>query len=310
MANLHRETIPNTNTFLTNMATGYKSMFPVADFIAPPLSVNLQAGKYTEYTKSVFRIFDDKVIGSAEPLEIQWNVDESTYACENYAMGKFVHDDRKNNATQPVNLDRDAVRFLMQFHTLAREYRINAIAGNAAIVTQTAAIAAAWAGAAGTPITDILAGISQIATSTGGYRANRIVVPLEVALAMINTTEWITRFVGTEVGFGNGLWSVIKGLNHLGLDVEITSIQGLSEYKGTASDPKTELLWSDNVLLFYCEPTPSLETRTFMYSPNVYMNQILSTRVPRRRGLYHDIFSSVDELLIDAQCAYLLTNCI
>jgi len=80
MALIHKEVIQDVNTFLTNFATSYKAGNPVADFIAPPFQVKLEDGKYTEYTKSVLRIWDDKIKGDEEPREIQWNVDEATYS--------------------------------------------------------------------------------------------------------------------------------------------------------------------------------------------------------------------------------------
>ena len=225
-------------------------------------------------------------------------------------MGKFVSDKKKAQAVEPIKLDQDAVKFLKQFHALAREYRVNQIAGNAAIVTQTAAIAGAWNTAAGTPITDILTGMGVVYNATAGFTPNRILMTVPVALKIIQTTEWqeYFKYRGDVPSTGDALFNAVSGLANLGLEVMLTSIHGLSEYKCTASDPHTESLWDDNVLLFYCEPTPSMETRTFMYSPYVVKDQVFSTRVPRRRGVYHDIYSDIDELLVDASCGYLMTN--
>jgi len=309
MAMIYDETIQDNFSFVRNFVTSYKLENPVADFIAPPFRVKLEAGKYLEYTKTVLRIFDDKISGEEEAKEIQWDVDEATYACEEYGMGKFVSDKKKAQAIAPIRLDVDAGKMIKQFHALAREYRINAIAGNAAIVTQTAPIASAWNAAAGLPITNLLTAIETIATATGKM-ANSVVIPLRVAIKMIQCTQWTDQFKYTEAGFKNGLWRAIDGLKQLGLTALVTNVQGLSEYKCTASDPKAETLWDDNVLVFYREPVPTTETRTFMFSPYVKKDFTYSTRVPRRRGVYHDIYSDIDELLVDAQCAYLLTNCL
>jgi hypothetical protein len=310
MALVQTETIQEVNQFLTNFATSYKVMNPVADFIAPPFQVKYESGKYVEYNKSLFRIFDDKITGSEHAKEIQWDVDEASYACEEYSMEKFVSDKKKEQAVDPIRLDRDAAKFLKQFHMLAREYRINAIGGNAAIVTQTANAGGDWDVAGGTPVADILTGMATVQAATGGYVPNRIVIPANVALQMIQTTEWKSYFQYTDSGFKNGLFNAVSGLKQLGLDIMITSVQGLSTSKLGASDPVTEGMWSDNVLLFYCEPNPSLESRTFMYSPYVKKELFFTTREPRRRGQYVTIYSDIDELLVDAQCAYLITNTI
>ncbi len=72
MARIYDETIADTNSYLQNMATGYKMRAVVAEFVAPSFQVKLEAGKYVEYDKSVFRIWDDKISGEQEALEIQY----------------------------------------------------------------------------------------------------------------------------------------------------------------------------------------------------------------------------------------------
>ena len=300
------ETIQNVNTYLTNFATGYAMRNPVADFVAPPFQVKYEAGRYVEYTKSVFRIFDDKISGRERAKEIQWDVDCGTYACEEYSMEKFVSDKAKAQAVEPIRLDEDATKFLKRFHAQAREYRINQIAGNTALIPNIN-IAAAWAGAAGTPVADILLGMSTIDIACG-FIPNRILIPNQVALRMIQTTEWRTYFTFTSEGFNSGLFDAVAGLRKLGLEPMLTNSVGLSTAKCTASDPTSESLWSDSVLLFYCEPVPTTESRTFMYSPFVAQNQVFTTREPRERGVYHTIYSDIDELLVDSSCGYLMTN--
>lgn len=308
MAYKYNETILDTNSYLTNLVLGYKTPNPVADFIAPPFQVKLEAGKYAAFNKTVFRIWDDKISGSEEPKEIQWDVDEESYACEEYSMAKFVSDKQKANSIKPIDLDATAVYMLKRFHASSREYRINQVAGNAAIVGTTRAMASAWNVAGGTPITDIENAMGTVATLVPGYVPNRIVMSIQVALKIIQTTEWRAHFVFTDSGFKNGLFDCVSGLRQIGLEPMITNITGINTDKGSASDPTTESMWNDNVLLFYCEPNPNLECRTFMYSPYTQKDLIFTTRVPRRRGVYHDIYSDIDELLVDAQCGYLFTN--
>lgn len=304
------ETILDTNSYLTNLVLGYKIPNPVADFIAPPFQVKLEAGKYAAFNKTVFRIWDDKITGSEEAKEIQWDIDYSSYACEEYSMAKFVSDKQKANSIKPIDLDATAVYMLKRFHAASREYRINQVAGNAALVGTTRAMASAWNVAGGTPIADIINAIGTINNLVPGYRPNRILMTTQVALKIIQTTEWRAYFTFTSEGFKDGLFDPVAGLKHLGLTPMITDVTGINTDKGSASDPTTESMWDDNVLLFYCEPNPNLECRTFMYSPYVQKDLIFTTRVPRRRGVYHDIYSDIDELLVDAQCGYLFTNTI
>lgn len=310
MAEFYNEIIAESNRFLTNFATSYKVMYDVADFVAPPFQVRYEDGKYVEYDKSQLTIWDDRIKGSEEAKEIQWDVDESTYSCLEYSLSKFVSNKKRAQAVDPIDLDKDAVRMIKQAHYLSREYRVNQIAGNNALITTGLSVAAAWGTSAGTPIKNILDGMSTVVQNTSGTCIpNAILIPIEVALKMVQTTEWQTYKLFTGAGNADGVVNVVKGLEMLGLQVKLASNYGVNVSK-SSSDPDTESLWSDSVLLFYRESNPTLESRSLMYSPYVAKDVIFTTNVPRRRGLYHDIYSDIDELLVDANCGYLFTNCI
>ncbi len=302
----------HTNTFLTNFATGYKLANPVADFIAPPLLVKRPADKYAEYTKTQNRVYQNRVSGTEEPKEITFDVSEGTYNCKEYHLSKGVAWRSKRNTDNIFQLDYDAVRMLKRAQAIAREYRVWAQAGSSSVITQYQDISGSnlWSVAAGTPVKDILNGKAQIASATGGYEANRMVIPLPVALKMIQTTEWKSYFQYTVTGFSEGLWGVTQGLRHLGIEPMITNVMGLTDPEISGSSPAMETIWGNSCLLFYCEPTPSLETRTLMYSPYTLRDVITTEPQRLKRRDLHTIYEEIDELLIDASCGFLYTNTI
>lgn len=305
------ETIQDSNTFLTNFVKRYPVPQAFDNFVAPAFRVKLEAGKYVKYTEDIHRVFENKITGRQKSLEIQWEVEEDSYACEEYGMAKFVSNKAKAQAVSPIKLEQEAAARVKMYQRLARQYRIWAIAGNATIVTQTVNIGAAWGGAAGTPITNILTGMATIEASIG-MLPNKILIPSQVALSMIATTEWRNYFAyAGNFGFvKNGTFSVADGLKSLGLDVMVTNVKGLSTYKCAASDPTSEAMWGDSVLLFYSENSPSTDCMTFMFSPYVYRDVVTKTPAKRERGVYIDIYEDIDELLVEANCGYLFTNCI
>jgi len=302
------ETI-HTNVFLTNFATRTKVGNPIADFIAPPFKVKRSADKYVIYGDDQNRIWDNKVSGREIAKEIQWDVTEGTYSCEEYSIEKYVNARRAENADAPITYDKEATKRLKIAQQQAREWRVHQIAGNSAIVGSTA-IGAGWATpATGTPVADIMTAKGVVWARTGD-EPNRIVIPGDVALQMILCDEWKEYFKYTNVGFGKGLFSAIDGLRNIGLEPMIADIAGLSTAKGTASDPAKEMLWGDDVLVFYAEESPTLESRSFMYSPYTVMNQIQTVNAPRERGKIHVIYENIDELLVTVGQAQLLTNVI
>ena len=302
-----KETIQNQNVFLTNMVKAFSVRKPFADFVSPPFQVKLEAGKYLRYTQDIYRIWENKVTGRQKALEIQWEAEEAPYACEEYAMAKFVSNKAKRQSISPIKLEIEASKRLKTYQAQARAYRIAQIAFNQAIITQGVNVASAWNVLAGTPVADILTGMGVIEDAVD-EDANAIVIPNQVALKMIQTTEWKNYFQNTEIGFKKGLWNAVAGLRHLGIEPLVTSTKGLSTKKGTSSDPAMEAMASDTVLLFHREVNPTTETMTLMYSPYVFMDIVARTEKKRERGVYLDIYEDTDELLIETGCGYLLRN--
>jgi len=299
-----------TDIFLSNFATRYKAERDVANFIAPPFKVNRASDKYLLYGKDSFRIYNNKVSGREVAKEITQDLSSATFNCEEYSLSRFVSNRSRDIADKPINLEMDAVRQLKEAQMIAREKRVVDIAGSASVITQTVNAGGDWnTVASGTPIADIRLGMSTIWTNST-KAANRIVIPMDVAIECIGTDEYRDYFKYSQAG-KNDLFNIVSGLRNLGLEPMIAGMFGASTNEGGASDPAIESMWSDSVLIFYAEETPSLESRTLMYSPYTKMGEVrrIEGSVQQmQRGVLFDIHEEVDELLVDATCGYLITN--
>lgn len=296
----------HNDRLLTNFATRYKLGQVVADFIAPPFKVQRPSDKYAVYGKSLQRVYNNKIAGEEKPRRIDADATEGTYTCEVYGLSTYISDRAKSNADAPLAYEQAKVSHLLDAQKLSREKRIHAIAGSASVVTQTAAATSAkWnVAASGLPVSNILTGMGVIAAN-GQMKPNRIVIPLQVAINMVKCAEWRDYFKYTSV---QAQFSLADGLRNLGLEVMIPSTFGSNTQQGGASDPTSEEIWGDSVLLFYAEPTPSTESRTFMHSPFTYMNQVERWRENGAKGDTVQVTEEVDELLVDASLAYLITD--
>lgn len=298
--------------YLTNFATAYKQGEWLADFIAPPFKVKKSSDKYTVRTKRDFRIYDNKIKGREKAKEIDIQVDEATYTCEEYSLSTFLSDrDLRNmEGVGTIRLKEDKIKHLVDQQMNSREKRVFDIVGSNSVITQTADKAGAWSTAAsGTPVTDIITGMKSIETNSG-MKPNAIIMSYEVAMTAITTDEWKDYFKYSGVGFDKGLWSAIDGLKHLGLEPRITGARGLSTYEGTSSDPAWELMFDEKTLIFYRETSPTPRSNTLMFSPFTEYKKIESYRVNGERGTRYDIYEEIDELLVNAECGYLITDCI
>lgn len=294
---------------LTNLVTRYRVNNNVADFIAPPFKVKLSSDKYAEYTKGALRIYDNKIVGREKAKEISVEVTSSTYSCEEYSLSKFILDRTKANADKPINMESDAVRKLKDAQIIAREKRVFDIAGSTSVVTNFSTPSAKWdAVASGIPISDIRTAMASVWNkSAGSIMADSIVIPVDVGLKMIGTDEYRDYFKY------NGLakdeqFNLVSGLRHLGLVPAMAGAHGGNTNEGGTSDPATENIWSDKVLVFHRENSPNLESRAFMYSPFISKDKIERLRLVEERGEKFMIYEDIDELLIDQSMAYLLTD--
>ncbi len=294
---------------LTNMATRYRVNDAVADFVAPPFKVKKSSDKYVEYGKGSLRVYDNKISGREKAPEIDVELTSSSYACEEYSLGKFVSNNARQNADKPINMDLDAMRKLKDAMLLSREKRVADIATSTSIVTNYFNAAGDWDDETnGTPIADIRVGMAKVwEEQAGSAGANAIVIPMDVSIKMIGTDEYRDYFKYSGLAAGEQ-FNIISGLRHLGLTPMICGAFGANTNQNGASDPGAEAIWSDNVLIFNRQKAPNLETRTFMYSPFTYKDTVQRFKKEEERGVKFVMYEEIDELLVDSSAAYLITN--
>ena len=301
--NLERK---KTSNYLSNFILRYRSDTDTADFIAPPFKVQKSSDKYLVYGIRTNRIYDNKLMRRSPILEIDLEATESTYLCEEFALGAFVADRDLVDTDTVVRIKEEKLQHTKDRQIAAREYRVYQIAASTALVPNAAATTI-WSNVAAVPITDIRTACIAINNATG-KNPNRIVMTYQAAMHMINTTEWKGMFQYTDTGFGRGLWSAIDGLRNLGLEPRITNSRGVSSYEGCSSDPDWDTMLGNKVLVFYAEPTPTRNSMTFMSSPFCWKDKVMQWYSNRERGIKYEIMEYIDELLVAAGAGYLITG--
>ena len=292
--------------YLSNFATKYNVQERCADFIAPPFRVARIRDKYVQYTKNSLRVYDTAVGRQEVAKTIDMDVVDGTYVTQFHALNQFIDLYDQSNVDAGIVIDKVKTGLALDAFRLAREYRVLKIVTDPTLVTQTATPSTKWDVAGGTPIADILNAMAVIKKNST-KTPNRIVMSLETALKMVQTTEWKDYFKYSAPGFGQGLFSAVDGLKNLGLQPQIAGAYGVTTAPGVASDPQIEAMLGTACVLWYGEDTPSLESRTFMYSPFIQNEEIWRIESQREHGRYIEVRSHIAELLVDAQCAYLFT---
>lgn len=301
------ETI-KTDNLLTNLATRYRAGQFAADFIAPAFKVNLSSDKYAVYGKDEFRVYDNKIAGREEAKEITADVTSATYSCDEYSLSGFISNRRMKNADKPIDLFFDRTRQLKNAQRLSREKRVyDVVVAATGSASNSETVSVKWDTSSGVPINRIRYGMGVIADALLGIPPNRIMIPLAVALKMISCDEYKDMFKYTQA---DKLFDLVSGLRNLGIEPLITGAYATNTTKGGASDPAAEALWGDDVVLFYSEPSPTLESRSFMYSPFVAYDEIRRWEEPKQRGWKIEIYEDIDELLVDSGAVFRFKDCL
>jgi len=115
----------HVNRPLTNVMVAYMQDLKafIADKVFPIVPVMKQSDRYFKYTKGDwFRDEAKKRAPGTESAGGGFTIDNTpTYFADKYAFHKDVDDDTRQNADQPLNLDRDATNFVTRRLLLRRE---------------------------------------------------------------------------------------------------------------------------------------------------------------------------------------------
>lgn len=307
MAN-NESNVIRLDRYLTNFATTYKVEERVADFIAPPFKVQRPTDKFVQFTKNKLRVYDSLVGREEEAKQIEFEKTDGIYSCNEHSLRAFIANRDVENMDSGWRIDEIKTELVLDAIRLAREYRLAQMCTNTAIVTNYSTPSTKWDVSGGTPVANILTAMAAVKNASTKV-PNRIVMTLDTALKLIQTTEWKDYFKFTTTGFPN-LFNAIDGFRQLGLQPMIAGAFGVNTAKGTASDPGIEAILGKNALLFYGEDSPTTQSRTFMYSPFIYNEQIMRDIRIEKRGYYIQAESFITELMVDAQCGYLFTSVI
>lgn len=287
---------------LSNVAIKYKNPAFVAEQIAPVVRVNKESDKYYIFGKEELRDKDSLRAAGAEANEIEWDVDTATYSAEEYALKYLLPDRVRDNADVAVQPRITTTEKLTKWIQLGYEKRIQAIAQNTANVGGNHAAATKWDAASGQdPEADVDTAKTSI-RRTAGVEPNTILMSEAVWQAL---RRWLksqlTNLVYQEyIAMGKPpatLWNlklIVAG------SIENTAAEGQAN---SIAD-----IWSDNVIVAYVEPAPSLDSLSFMYTFRSRDFRTKAWREEKRDGEFIEVGVIQDEKLVASDAGYLITN--
>jgi hypothetical protein len=150
----------HVDQLLTNISTAYKNDDYIADMIFPIVGVVKQSNKLAAYGKSAwFRNEAAIRTPGTEPKVGEYDVSTSdTYFCDQYAIGRDIPDEVRENADLPFNLDREATSYVVDKLMLLREVKFTNDFFTTGVwgTDKTTADFTAWSNYGGSsPLTDV-----------------------------------------------------------------------------------------------------------------------------------------------------------
>jgi len=279
----------HVNKPLTMMSIAYiqDSKDFVADKIFPVVPVQKQSDRYFSYDKGYwFRTGAQKRAPGSESAGGGFHVDNTpSYFCDVIAHHMDVDDQTRQNADEPINMDRDATQFVTQQLLLKREIDFMAKYFAANIWTGHAGgdftPALTWDNAASLPINDIDNLKSEVKSKTGRM-PNTLTVARDVFTMLKNNPSILDRIKYTQRGLiTEDLLASLFGVDKfLVADAVLNSAQ-----EGQADS--LNFIVSKKALLTYAAPAPSIMqpsagytfSWTGLFGAGAYGNRVSSFRM-------------------------------
>lgn len=289
---------------LSNISIKYRNMALIAERVFPVTPVIKESDKFYVFRKEELAIERALRAAGAEAREITWDVDTSTYSAEEYALKHLVPDRVVNNADNAIRPKITSTQKLTNKILLAQEKRVALLAQDTNTITNNATPGTQWDQASPNIEGDIDTAKNSVRTNAG-VEASSVVLPYRIAqiVKKDSTVRNLIRYtVPGDILLRNGdlppvLWNleVIVG----------GAIQNTANEGATASLAD---VWTDSVLVFYKEATPSIDVLSLGYIFRVGDFVTKTYRVEERAGDMIEVSVIEDEKIVAADAGYLITN--
>lgn len=267
----------HVNALLTQMSVAFfqQEKDYVADKVFPIIPVEKQSDRYFVYDRGdLLRIEAQERAPSSESAGGGFRLDNTpTYFAKPYALHKDIDDNLRGNADAPLDMDRDAMAYLVQQMLMKRDSVFAANFMAASVWSGRADRAGVSSGPTGdqfiqfnqtasTPIQEIEADKVAIKKKIG-RTPNVLVVGEEVWQILKQHAQFVDRIKytsGPQTAVTTELVAAMLGLDRV---VVAGAIYNSAKEGQTAS---TAFITGKKMLLCYAAPTPSLLTPSAGYT--------------------------------------------
>lgn len=252
----------HVNRPLTNISIAFiqdASMF-IAEKVFPRVPVSKQSDRYFSYDKKQWYRSNARKRGpSTESAGGGFGItNDPNYFADVFAIHMDVSDQIRSNADQPINLDRDASRWVTQQLLLKREKEF--VAAYFQTSTWTGSTTGSdivpgtkWDAAGSDPVDDVLQQKDAVLEKTG-YMPNKLVVTPQVHRALKSNASILDRIKHTQIA------SVTEDMLARLFEVDQYLVARATEDDAEEGQSASmDFVFGDEqALLVYANPSPSI----------------------------------------------------
>lgn len=258
----------HANRPLTEISVAYRNDAAgfIADRVFRPVPVKNRSDTFYKFNKDEwFRSQVQERAPGTESAGTGWTLTTGSYTCATYALHKDIPDEIRENADQPLDMDRASTEFLTQQLMLQKDilwastYFTTSVwgtdwAGTSGSTAYGSSQVKKWDLSGSDPIQDVLQAQIAVQKKTG-LRPNVLVLGAELQAVLLHNANIIDRIKYTQAGILTP--QLLAGV----FGVEEVLVAGA--IKNTANEDATfsgSFIVGDGALLLYRPASPGLET--------------------------------------------------
>lgn len=296
----------HVDAVLTGMSVQYRNETYIADQVFPILPVRKESDVFFSYDKSDW-LRDEAAVraAGASAAEGGYTLSTSGYAATEKAFKTRIPWRVRDNADNPLDVDRDAVDFVTEKLLIRRERIVASILTSISNVGSGATPTNKWSNfTTSDPISDVRTGRAFIKQMTG-RSPNTLIVGWEVAETLVDHPNIIERIKYTERGDVRAALNALAAIFNVERVLIGEAVYETAAHGGTSS---LSYIWGQNAVLAYVNPRPALRAVT---------GGLTFATVPRRirRGVntenkydWVEAEEITDSKVIVKEAIYTLTN--
>lgn len=295
---------------LTNISVNFKptDFRMIADALLPRIPVEMLSDKYLIYNKADNFTVPRTYRGPrSKSNEVAFGSSDATYSCDEYGLRDFITDRENKNADAPMKKLEDAAESVTGLMLLDREIRAASVLGSTAILTQNTTLAGVnqWSDYANS---DPFANI-ETAKAACFLPANTIMMAQNAFNKLKHHPDLLERVKYSERG--------VLTVDMLAALFEVDQVVIANAKYNSAADGLTAsygYVWSNDVIVAHVKSSPTLKSASLGYTVMATLEGGTDGFRARRYrdeargggGTWVDVDTAMDELVVAAECAYLI----